>query len=384
MTMPLSRRSLLASGLFGGLALAWPGLSLARVAGEQRLVFVIQRGAADGLMALGAPGDPQFGAVRGALAEDFADAPQIGGLFALHPALAETAKLHAAGEVLFAPAVASVYRERSHFDAQNVLETGGARAYAVKDGWLNRLVGLLDGGEARALALAATAPPVLRGVNPVSSYAPSGLPDAQAALMGRVAQLYAEDAQLGGLWDDALRTHGIAEDGEAAGRGAASLGTLAAAMLTAEGGARIATIETTRWDTHYGQRARSNALLKDLDALLAALREGMGPAWANTLVIVATEFGRTVAVNGTGGTDHGTGSLAWLLGGKVRGGRIVGDWPGLSSSALYQGRDLYPAQSLEALVAGAIAEHYALDPEQVGRTLFPAMNGRPVEGLVTA
>ena len=384
MTLDLSRRALLASGLLGGAALAWPRIAFAQTGGEKRLVFVIQRGAADALSTLGAPGDPQFAATRGVLADDFAGRPQIGGLFALHPALEKTSAMFDAGEVLFAPAIASTYRERSHFDAQNVLETGGARPYAAKDGWLNRLLGLLEGAEARALALAAAAPPVLRGPHSVSSYAPSGLPDARAALIERVGQLYAEDAQLDSLWNDALRTRGIAGDEAVQRRDAASLGTLAASMLAAPDGARIATIETTRWDTHYGQRGRMARLLRDLDVTLSALREGLGSAWADTLVIVATEFGRTVSVNGTGGTDHGTGSLAWLLGGRVRGGRIVGDWPGLAPSALYQGRDLAPAQGFEALVAGAVAEHYGLDPERVARTLFPAMEGRPGEALIAA
>lgn len=384
MTLDLDRRRFVAAGLFGGATLALPRMAFAQAAGEKRLVFVIQRGAADGLSTLGAPGDPQFAAARGVLAEDFAGRPQIGGLFALHPSLAKTATLFAAGEVAFAPAIASIYRERSHFDAQNVLETGGATPFAQKDGWLNRLLGLLEGPQARALALAATAPPVLRGAHAVSSYAPSGLPDARAALLERVAQLYAEDEQLGSLWDDAVRTRGIAGESADNRRDPASVGTLAASMLSAAGGARIATIETTQWDTHYEQRGRTNRLLGNLDAMLFALREGMGAAWKDTLVIVATEFGRTVKVNGTNGTDHGTGSLAWLLGGSVRGGRIVGDWPGLGQSALYEGRDLAPAQGFEALVAGAVAEHYALDPQRVARTLFPAMAGRPAEGLIAA
>lgn len=382
MDFSLNRRRVLQYGLAGSSLAFAPKMAFARSTGDKRLVFVIQRGAADPLGTLGVPGDPAFEPARRILAEEFADQPKIGGLFAFNPALEKTRQLFESGEVLFAPAIASTYRERSHFDAQNILETGGDAPYALKDGWLNRLLGLLEGPEARAIALAATAPPVLRGSHPVSSYAPSGLPDARAGLLARVSQLYAEDEQLDTLWEDALRTREIAADNPVRRRDPAAAGKFAASMLTAQDGARIATIETTRWDTHYDQRGRMRRLLTELDTMLFALREGLAEKWQDTLVIVATEFGRTVKINGTNGTDHGTGSLAWLLGGRVRGGTIVGDWPGLSASQLYQQRDLMPVLSFEALTAGAIAEHYRLDPSLVAKTLFPVLDQKAMEGLV--
>ena len=155
-------------------------------------------------------------------------------------------------------------------------------------------------------------------------------------------------------------------------------GTLAAKMLLGDG-ARIAMIETNGWDTHSAQRGRLNAQLRDLDQLLGALKAGLGGAWANTLVIIATEFGRTARPNGTGGTDHGQGSAAMLLGGAVAGGKVIADWPGLSDGALYEGRDLKPTTALDSLIAGAISQHYSLEPSRVMRTLFPETGGAALQ-----
>jgi uncharacterized protein (DUF1501 family) len=167
------------------------------------------------------------------------------------------------------------------------------------------------------------------------------------------------------------------------GRNAAATGTLAARLLTGEEGARIAVIETGGWDTHANQRGRLGFQLRGLDAMVAALKVGLGEAWRDTLVIVATEFGRTAAPNGTGGTDHGTASMAMLLGGAVAGGRVIADWPGLGASALHEGRDLRPTLGLDALIAAAVAQHYRLDPHQAARTLFPNLASTArIEGLV--
>ncbi len=366
------RRLFIGSGATAVALAAMPKLAFAaRAATDRRLVFIIQRGAADGLATIAPIGDPQFASVRGAFAQDAAGGAKLDGYFSLHPGLAETAKLYAAKEALFVHAVASPYRERSHFDGQNVLESGGAGAYRLKDGWMNRLLGLLPPGEAKALAISPAIPMALRGARDVSSYAPSALPDASSDLMSRVAMLYENDSQLHSLWSQAMQTRAMA--GDAAGgrkENGAVIGALAAKLL-GEGGARVAMIETEGWDTHANQRGRLTAQLRNLDALLAALKTGLGPDWSKTLVVVATEFGRTAAPNGTGGTDHGTGSAAMLLGGAVAGGRVIADWPGLATAALYEGRDLKPTTDLDALIAGAAAQHYALDPKRAMMTLFP-------------
>ena len=144
-------------------------------------------------------------------------------------------------------------------------------------------------------------------------------------------------------------------------------------------------IETGGWDTHAGQRGRLATQLKALDGMIAALQAGLGPVWDDTLVLVATEFGRTVAVNGTGGTDHGTGTATMLLGGAVKGGRVMADWPGLAPANLYEARDLRPTMPLDALIGGAVAEHFAVDPARAMAALFPASaKTAAIEGLMRA
>lgn len=371
--------------LIGGTAAALfaPRIAFARAETERRLVFLIQRGAADGLATLAPTGDPAYAALRGDLAADLLDRPKLGGMFALHPALGQLGGLYGKGEALFAHAVASPYRDRSHFDGQNVLETGGARPYDRKDGWMNRLIGLLPGPGVKGLAISATIPTALRGDIQAASYAPSNLPDASQDLLQRVTMLYEGDPQLHALWNEALQTRAMAGDlGLGNAKGAAAAGQLIASLMAGPEGARIVMAESNGWDTHAGQKARLNNQLTGLDSLIASLRDNLGAAWKDTLVIVATEFGRTAAVNGTGGTDHGTASLAMLIGGTVAGGRIVSDWPGLGAAQLYEGRDLKPTTSLDAMLAGALAGHFGLDPAQAAPRLFPGGQGKPIGGLV--
>ena len=377
--MLLHRRQLLTAGTAALLA---PRIAYAKAATERRLVFVIQRGAADGLATLAPTGDPAFAALRGDLIPELLNQPKLGGLFALHPALQQVGAMYGAKQALFAHAVASPYRDRSHFDGQNVLETGGALPYDRKDGWMNRLLAMLPSEGARGLAISATIPTALRGDAQVSSYAPSALPDASQDLMQRVSAMYAADAQLHTLWEEALQTRAMAGDLTAPGRGAAAAGKLVASLMAGAQGARVVMVETDGWDTHAGQKARLNNQLTGLDAMLAALKEGLGQAWADTLVVIATEFGRTAAANGTGGTDHGTGSLAMLLGGTVAGGRVLADWPGLGQGQLYEGRDLKPTTSLDALIGSAVAAHFGLDPVRAVPGLFPGSRDTGIGGLV--
>jgi uncharacterized protein (DUF1501 family) len=382
---PLPRRQFLAqAGLAAGL-LAVPGIAFAASgagAGARRFVFVIQRGAADGLNTLIPYADPAYAKLRGPLAIDPATAIKLDGMFALHPSLVEIGKMYGTGQAAFVHAIASPYRDRSHFDGQNVLETGGTAPYATKDGWLNRLAGMIPKRKDQAIAFAPTVPMALRGPTEVTSYAASGLPQPADDLLMRVEQLYSGDAQLHGLWMSAMQARGMAE-GNSPRQDPASVGKMAATFLSKPEGPRIAMIETNGWDTHSGQAGRLAAQLRNLDTMIAALRAGMGPAWSDTVVLVATEFGRTAAANGTGGTDHGTGAAAMLAGGAVKGGRVIADWPGLGNGALYEGRDLKPTTSLDGLIAGVAGECFGLDGALVRRTLFPELTGKAMSGLVT-
>ncbi len=361
-----------------------PRIVFANVESERRFVFIIQRGAADGLNIVVPYADPAYATLRRDLAIDPAAALKLDGTFALHPSLTELAKLYSAQQALFVHAVASPYRERSHFDGQNVLETGGTAPYQIKDGWLNRLATLLPKSRGEAIAFAPTIPLALRGPADVTSYAPSALPEPPDDLLIRVGRLYEADSQLHPLWSAAMEARGVAEEAKAR-QDPASIGRMAAAFLGRADGPRIAMIETSGWDTHSGQTNRLANQLKALDTMIGALRDGLGEVWKQTTVLVATEFGRTAAANGTGGTDHGTASAAMLIGGAVQGGRILTDWPGLAQNALYEGRDLKPTLDLDVLVATAAAESFHLEPEHTMRTLFPGRSFNPsLHGLVGA
>lgn len=371
--MILSRRSALCASIGAVAATCWPGMAFAAAATSRRFLFIIQRGAADGLSILAPTGDPDFAEARGILAADSDGGVKINPMFTLHPALTNSAALFHGGEAHFAHAVATAYRDRSHFDGQNVLESGGPRPYAQQGGWMNRMLTLLPAADQSALAIAAAVPLALRGDHAVATYAPSRLPQADADLLTRVSALYAADPLLHPLWDSAVRTQDLAGDISGNnGRNGADLGRLVASLMAPVDGARVMMVETGGWDTHSGQRARLAAQLRGLDALINAVKTGLGSDWGNCLVIVATEFGRTVAVNGTGGTDHGTASAAMLLGGALAaGGKISADWPGLAPANRQDGRDLKPTRSLESVIAGAVAHHYALDPRRVMATLYP-------------
>jgi uncharacterized protein (DUF1501 family) len=365
-----------------GVLLASPYISFASADTDRRFIFIIQRGAADGLNTVIPYADSSYAKLRGALAIDVSQATQLDSMFALHPALSETAKLYTNKQALFVHAIASPYRSRSHFDGQNVLETFGTSAYQIKDGWMNRLLTLLPSAPNEAIAFATTVPMALRGNIEVTSYAPSALPQASDDLLMRVEQMYAKDAQLHSLWTAAMEANNMADD-VSTKQDPVSFGKLAASFLAKADGPRIAMIETGGWDTHTAQEGRLARQLKSLDSMIAAIRDGLGPIWAKTTIVVATEFGRTAAANGTGGTDHGTGSTAMILGGDVNGGRVIADWPGLSNSELYEGRDLKPTINLATLIASIISASFKLDPTQVNKVLFAeASKTKTLEGLL--
>jgi uncharacterized protein (DUF1501 family) len=378
----ITRRRFLALAASSGGAMFIPQITFAAAETDRRFVFVIQRGAADGLHIVAPYAEPEYAKLRGPIAIEIDNATKLDANFALHPALVETAKIYKAGEALFVHAVASAYRDRSHFDGQNVLETGGGAPYALKDGWMNRLTALLPKQKAAPIALAPTVPMALRGPAETTSYAPSALPEPDDDLLTRVGLLYQSDPLLHPLWSAAMETRNMATKDERR-QDPAALGKVAASLLARANGPRIAMIETSGWDTHTHQVARLARLLGGFDAMLAAMRDGLGQSWAKTTVLVATEFGRTAAENGSGGTDHGTAALVMLIGGAVKGGRIIADWPGLSQSALYENRDLKPTMALDALIAGAAGESFSLDPQLVSRAVFKDGSGaKPVTGLL--
>ena len=396
----LSRRELIRRIGLGALAGSIPGMSFARADTDVRFVLVILRGAVDGLGVVAPYGDGNYRNVRGELAIDAPGAAngllKLDGLFGLHPSMTGTHELYRRKEAIVVHAVASPYRERSHFDGQDVLENGSGLAGRIRNGWLNRAIGPLGGslGDECAIAMAQNTPLVLRGNNSVTSWAPSQLPEANADTLRRIEMLYADDKFFSTRLQQALESQEIAGamdgmDGRRRNNELEQWKTMAQAtakFLTAPNGPQIAVLETGGWDTHANQGAGTGYLanrLAALDASLDELRRGLGDTWSDTVVAVATEFGRTVNVNGTRGTDHGTATALLLLGGAVDGGRILTDWPGLGKSDLFEERDLYPSTDLRSVFKGILAEHLRLDGGFVEHEVFPgSASARPLEGLI--
>jgi uncharacterized protein (DUF1501 family) len=388
MTM-LNRRTLLG---FSATALAFPRFAIASpVQPLPPTIILLLRGAMDGLNSVVPYADPAYAQARAALAMPVGGsdgARKLDGLFALHPALTHMHQLFNAKQALFVHAVATDYRERSHFDAQDVLERGMLKQ--ASDGWLNRALLARNADTSAALAMAPTLPLLLRGNYKAGNYAPSRLPEAPDDLLRRVSMMYERDSLLHPLWEQAVRTDMVANSGDpmmrpgGQGRTAGkAAGDLVAKLMTAQGGPTVVVADSNGWDTHAQQGTLQGRLaqqLAGLDAFVESLRTGLGAKWQQAALLVLTEFGRTVAVNGTGGTDHGTGSVAMLLGGAVKGGRMLADWPGLAPAQLHAGRDLKPTAATTSLCAALLRDHWQMDEAAIATALPGA---RAMDGLFT-
>jgi len=339
-----------------------------------RLVVVMLRGALDGLAAVPALGDPAWAALRSdqdakaqTQAQTQAQARALDSTFSMHPALSTLHQWYTQKELLVVHATASPYRERSHFDAQQLLESGGERPFVQSTGWLGRA---LQATNKRAIAITAAMPLALRGAEGASTWTPDRRRPVDQDLMTRVAQMYRADAQLAAAFGEAAVQNDMAMGAEGSA-GLAKLAKQAGTFLADPKGPRVAWLEAGGWDTHANQHARLGRLLLGLDESLAALREGLAAQWANTTVLVMTEFGRSARFNGSGGTDHGTGGVAFLAGGSVAGGRVLSDWPGLASGQLYEGRDLRPTMDLRSVMAPIVQRQFGLDPSQIQSSILP-------------
>jgi len=387
-TAPLSRRRLLASAVLGGALGAWSTLSFAGAAGTggNRFVLVILRGGMDGLGAAPAIGDPDFAAARGPLARYGAATLPLDATIALHPNLVELHAMYGRGEAALVHAVGLAYRERSHFDAQQLLESGGTRPYELATGWLGRALGA---SSSKGMALNTAVPLVLRGRAVVDTWAPSLLPEPSADLVARLERMYVSDPALATALERARNLHLDSPLPDAAPMDSVMtpagtrpgtfvvLARRAAEFIAQPNGPQAAVLELGGWDTHANQANPNGALansLGQLDAGLAALRAGLlaSDTWARTVVVVASEFGREVAVNGTLGTDHGTGGVAFVLGGAVRGGRVVADWPGLARSNRFEGRDLKATTDLRSLLKGVLGDHLQVASRTLESEVFPS------------
>jgi uncharacterized protein (DUF1501 family) len=402
------RRSILRTALAASALGVWDAplrFAFANAPTDRRLVVVILRGALDGLAAVPPHGDPDYKSVRGTLALDTTGINalhDLDGQFGLHPALGNMKTMWDAKELVVFHNIASPYRDRSHFDGQNVLENGGAGPHTLNDGWLNRALRPMHADDGQAAIAIATSPPLmLSGGAKVSSWMPAVMPQPDAEFLARVRALYANDADLSASLDRALATEAQADAAmddkpkmPGPNGGGETYGNLsplfagAGKLLARDDGPRVAVLEASGWDTHVNEGAGDGQLarrLRALDTALDAMKTALGPAWQKTAVVMATEFGRTVAPNGNGGTDHGTAGAAYLLGGAVHGGVVKAEWTGLKPGALKDGRDQPPRTDMRTLFKGVLSDHMHIARRDLDTVVFPDSAGvAPAGALFTA
>jgi len=416
----LTRRSALARAAGLGVSVSFLGRAAFadsdRDIARRKLVVVICRGGMDGLSVSPPVGDRDYANLRGRIALAPFDQPggalKLDDTFGLHPALASVHKLAMAGQARIVPAVATPDRARSHFEAQDVLESGGTVAYGSGSGWLNRtLQAMAQGRKIEALSVGGTAPLILRGPIQAGSWSPGGLESHDQRLPRILADLYANDPLLGPALASGLQTQDMAKaaaslveaqntgamatdadpamgklaaadgsNGKTGGlrggnpAGARDIGTTVAKFMQEPNGPQIVAISIDNFDTHANQGAATGLLatrLTYLDNVLGGLADGLGGEWSNTVVVAATEFGRTARVNGTGGTDHGTASTALVLGGGLKRTGIVGDWPTLQQARLFENRDTAPTLDMRGLFKGVLTEHLGIDRKALDSQIFP-------------
>jgi uncharacterized protein (DUF1501 family) len=408
-----TRRELLAGS---GALFAWTAVPrIARAEGrDPRFLVIVLRGALDGLAVAAPVGDPDWTKLRSdksLTADGPTPALPLDGFFALNPAMPNLHRLYQAGQATIVHAVATPYRERSHFDGQDVLESGLPKPGAADTGWLNRTLAALEPGDRvdprsrQAFAVGPITPLVVRGSAPVFSWVPPRLPPVSDDTTMRLLDLYrhtdptfarvleervglAAIAKAGGMNREpgeerpAIQGGGIAQVkayfADAAG---------AAANFLAEAeGPRVGALAFDGWDTHVNEGAvqgRLANLLGALDGAIAAVETNMGAGWRETVVVLVTEFGRTARFNGNDGTDHGTATVALLAGGALRGGRVIADWPGLKEADLYEKRDLRPTTDLRAVLKGLLRDHLCAGERRLEAAVFPDSGAaRPLQGLL--
>ncbi len=383
-----SRRRVLAGLGLGATFLAAP--ALAAGAGGRKFVMVVLRGAMDGLSASPPIGDPDYASLRGPIAIPADQALRLDDHFALHPKLAALHALATSGHARIAPAVALPQHIRSHFEAQDLLESGGSQLYEASTGWLNRALATMGPGGGGAIGIGPQEPLILRGPVPTQSWSPGGRRTAdQARVAAALQELYRGDPLLAPALASGLQTQ---DEADRLSTGALSRGdakgfaVTAARFLTQPGGPSVAVISLDGFDTHAAQGAAEGQLaqrLANLDGVIEGLKEGLGPAWAQTVVVAATEFGRTARMNGTRGTDHGTASTLILAGGALKPGGLVGDWPTLQPARLFENRDLAPTLDMRSVFKGVLADHLGVDRRALEAQVFRnSRSAPPLTGLV--
>jgi uncharacterized protein (DUF1501 family) len=381
------REFLKLTGVAGLVASPVTRLAFANIAGDARFVLVILRGGMDGLAAVPPYGDYHYERQRGTLALPPPGAENgildLNGYFGLHPAFKNLYTMFNNNEALVFHGLASPYRDRSHFDGQKLLENGTNHPLGADDGWLNRTIGTIPAQQKNtAIAMAQKVPLVLYGDQSVNSWSPAVLPEMGGDTIHRIMRMYQQDDFLFEQLETAIETREMADDlsmgngrGQRRGPGQMQAYVNAAGkFLVDPEGPRIAVLEISGWDTHANQGNSNGQLANQFNALddgLLTLKNSLGSHWNNTVITIVTEFGRTVAVNGTNGTDHGTASVALLAGGAVNGGKLFTDWPGLAKNDLYEGRDLNPTMDMRSMFKSVLHDHLQVSQAALEKTIFP-------------
>jgi uncharacterized protein (DUF1501 family) len=375
----VGRRAVL-GGLGAAMALGQARVSFAAGGPNARLIVINMRGGVDGLAMVVPYGDPNLAGLRSSLVP--AGMLKVDPFFALHPALPTVYAMMQARQAMAIHAVGPTVEIRSHFAAQEYLQNGSAMS--LSSGWLSRAL-TVAGTTAAGLSMAAEVPLLVQGASLMPGWAPDPYPQAPVSLTGKLAAFSAADSVIGpaealgyadrAVWDPLLG------GGVNATSGLPRLAQVAGTLLAAPNGPRVAALETDNFDSHESQNTVLSMGLAEFDAAMATLQASLGSAWANTVVLTMTEFGRTAYQNGTQGTDHGTAFAVLLAGGAVNGGRVMANWPGLGSSQLFQGRDLAPTIDFRAIVMGVLISHLGLSPSSQ-QVIFPGSNGiAPLTGL---
>ncbi|MFC3169877.1 DUF1501 domain-containing protein [Paracoccus fontiphilus] len=382
----LSRRLFLkSSALIGCSAAAHPFLSsiaFANAPGENRLVVIILRGAMDGLDVFQPYGDPALRTLRKTLSAGPGNgAHDLDGFFALHPSLAPLVPLWRGGEMAFAPAVSTPYRDkRSHFDGQDMLEAGTGTdvdTMRQRDGWLNRLLQAMPGVQSEtAYSVGLDDMRILDGAAPAKSWAPQTRFRLSAQGQRLLTHVWHDDPLFRPAGEQAIEIINDElskiETETGPTRDAQALARFAADRLNGE--TRIATFSISGWDSHARQPQVIDRALQRLSAAILTLRKDLGANWSRTTILAMTEFGRTVRENGSGGTDHGTGGAMLVAGGNIKGGRAIGGWPGLGEGDLYAGRDLMPLRDIRAHAAWVLHDLFGVAPDLLERNVFPGLD----------
>jgi uncharacterized protein (DUF1501 family) len=380
---------------------AWAATAPA-AATSRKLIVVMLRGAVDGLNVVAPVGDPNYRRLRPAIGLGTSGSADGGidldGYFALHPALAPVLPLWRQNRLAFVHASGSPDATRSHFDAQDYMESATPGVKSTQDGWMNRLAGALPGASSpnRLISIGAVMPRIVSGPAAAMNL-PNGPAATRATVLDRPAvgaafdQLYAANARFASAYSAGQSAHKevmeassskemlAADNGAPLPNGFPDDAARLADLMRRDPKMQLAFIALGGWDTHANQGGASGQLANRLAPLgqgLALLAERLGPLMNDTTIVVMSEFGRTARQNGNGGTDHGHGNVMWLLGGSVNGGKVHGRWPGIGDDQLNEGRDLAVTTDFRSVLAQVCERHLLLGDAALSR-LFPGLPAQP-------